>query len=253
MSIAVAQFQSFLLAFTRIGAMITQVPVLGGNSVPIRVRVGLVFLLTIIILPGNIASPEDPGLSLLPLVVALARELLIGFIAGFAAAMVFAAMQVAGTVMGLGSGFASGQILNPAIENTGSALNNFFVIVTMLYFLVIDAHHLFILGIQYTFDVAPLFGPMPAMSVNTVIRMMGDIFTTGVQLGLPVMAPVLLTDITLSLLARVAPQIQVFFLGIPLKVGVGLLGLSMAIIIILPTLRDLFESLAPRAILLLGG
>jgi len=88
--------------------------------------------------------------------------------------------------------------------------------------------------------------------LETMLKMTGQLIAAGIQMALPVMGALLLTDFTLGLLARVAPQIQVFFLGMPLKVGVSLIALSMAFGLLLPMLHNLYGQIAPRMLLILS-
>jgi flagellar biosynthetic protein FliR len=190
--------------------------------------------------------------------VAIGREIVVGTLAGFAAALTFGALQVAGEVMGFSSGFASSRILNPALETSGSALDQFFLMIIMLVFFALNGHHTFLMGMQRTFSTLPVHGPLlellqSDLALERIIRMLANLILAGVQMALPIMGALLLTDITLGLLARVAPQIQVFFLGVPIKIGIGLLVLGLSLGVILPIIRDLFNSLGQRLVQLVGG
>ncbi len=253
MSISVPQAQLFFLALTRILAVIIQVPVLGGTLIPNPVKIGFGCLLAIIMLPWQPLPPDAPILPVFAFSLSIGREMLIGTLAGFAAALVFAALQIAGEMIGLGSGFAAGRIINPAFENTGSSVNQFFFMVAVVLFLVIDGHHDFLIGLQRTFTLLPLNNPLPELSAERLISLTGGLITAGVQMALPVMGTLLLTDLTLGLLSRVAPQVHVFFLGIPLKVGIGLLALMLTLNLSLPTLSKMYSSIAVWMLELLGG
>lgn len=253
MIVSIAQAQLFFLALTRVFAVLVHVPMLGGRQIPNQVKVGLGILLTIVILPWQPLPPEAESIPAFAFALAIGRELLIGTLAGFAATLTFAALQIAGKVMGIGSGFGSGQIINPTLGDSGSAMNNFFLLVATLLFLVVNGHHFFLLGLQRTFEVAPLNSSLPNLSLETLLVMTAALIGAGIQLGLPVLGTVLLTDLTLGLLARVAPQVHVFFLGIPLKIGLGLIVLAMALASLFPVLSDLFHDLGLRTLELLGA
>jgi len=232
--------------------MMIHVPLLGGRAIPNLVKVGLGILLTMLLLPWQSLPAAAEPLALLPFAFAIGRELLIGTLAGFAAVLVFGALQITGSLMGLGSGFAAGQILNPAMEETGSALDQLFVMTALLIFLAINGHHAFLLGLKRTFDLIPLQGPLPELSPQGLMGLTSGMITAGVQMSLPLLGTLLLSDVTLGLLARVAPQMHVFFLGIPLKVGIGLLALTVALSFILPGLSDLLRSIGERTLEILG-
>ncbi len=252
MTVSLAQAQIFFLALTRILALIIQVPVLGGRMVPDTIKIGLGFLLTIVIIPWQPLPAEAAVIPTLAFAIAIGRELLIGTLAGFAAALIFAALEIAGNLMGLGSGFAAGQILNPTLGGTGSSLDQIFVMMAILLFLIMDGHHAFLIGIQRTFTLLPVNNPLPGLPVERLLTITSGLITAGVQMSLPVVGTLLLTDVTLGLLARVAPQVQVFFLGIPLKVGIGLLVLALTLTILFPTFTELFGSITTRMLALIG-
>lgn len=251
MLISIAQAQIFILAFTRVMAILIHIPMLGGQIVPNQVRIALGLILTMILIPWTPLGVEVEAFGLFAFAVMILRELIIGTLAGFAANLTFGAIQIAGEAMGLGSGFGSSRIFNPSMEESGTAFSQLFVISATLLFLVLNGHHMAIIAIQKTFDVIPVATSTAFGSVETLLGMSAYLFTAGIQIALPVMAALLLTDLALGLMARVAPQVQVFFLGLPLKVAVSLVALGLLFSIVLPTLSKMFEQLGPRMISLL--
>jgi flagellar biosynthetic protein FliR len=247
-----AQFQIFFLTLTRILAAIIHVPVLGGRAIPNQIKLGLGLILAIFLTPLQNTSFSGDGLALPAFAAAIAKELLIGTIAGYAAVLAFGALQITGSLMGLGSGFTAGQILNPALEESGTSLDQIFVTTSFLIFFVLNGHHSFILGLQRTFEILPLNAELPHIAQESVMRLTGNLIATGVQMALPILGALLLADLALGLLARVAPQIQVFFLGIPLKIALGLAALALAIPALAPNVRAVFQSIAPNMLLLMG-
>lgn len=260
MTVSVAQAQLFLLAFTRLMAMLVHVPVLGGRTVPLQARIGLGMLLTAVLIPWQPLPPEAPGLSAVELGLAFGREILIGTLAGFAATLTFGALQTAGEFMGLSSGFGAGRVLNPTLNTSGTAFDQLFMMTTLLLFFVLNGHHLFLLAAQRSFLALPVNSSLPAAwladpgeAARGLLRLAADLLGVGVLLSLPVMGASLMADLVLGLLARVAPQVQVFFLGAPLKVGASLLTLSLALAVLLPTVSDLLRLIGPRLLGLLGA
>lgn len=253
MVVSLAQTQLFLLALTRILAMIIHVPALGGQTIPNQVRLGLGIFLTIIILPWQPLPANAETIAFVSFAIKIAQEILIGTLSGFAAALTFGSLQIAGETMSFGSGFSSGRILNPASGESGSAMDQLFVMVAMLLFLVISGHHVFLMGLARSFTLIPINSPLPDFSADRLLLMFAQLVTVGIQIALPVMGALLLTDLTLGLLARVAPQVQVFFLGLPLKIGVGLIVLGLTFATALPFISDLFRNVGDRMLHLLGA
>lgn len=184
---------------------------------------------------------------------AMAQEVIIGALAGYAAALTFGAVQMAGHLMGMVSGFSAANVLNPALEDNGTAMDQMFLITGTLVFIVINGHHSFLLGLIRTFDVIPVSSSIPQLSLPNVSSIFSQFITAGIQLSLPIMGTLLLTDLTLGLLARVAPQVHVFFLGIPLKIGIGLVALALTIVILGPNLQLMFLRIGEYSLKLLGS
>lgn len=251
MLISVAQAQIFFLALTRVMAVLIHIPMLGGQTVPNQVRIALGLILTMILIPWTPLGAEVEAFGLFAFAIMILRELIVGTLAGFAANLTFGALQIAGEAMGLGSGFGSSRIFNPSMEDSGSAFSQLFVITATLLFLVLNGHHIAIVALQRMFEVLPVGTAINFGSLETLLAMTANLITAGIQIALPVMAALLLTDLTLGLMARVAPQVQVFFLGLPLKVAVSLVALGLLFAIVLPTLSTMFESLGPRMLSLL--
>jgi len=251
MIISVAQAQLFFLALTRILAVLIHIPVLGSQNSPNQIRIGLGLVLTLVLIPWQPLPPDAQTMGLIAFSVAIGKELLIGTLSGFASALIFGAVEMAGEVMGMGSGFGSSRIFNPTINESGSAFNQLFVIIASMYFMVVDGHHAILIALERTFKVIPINGDLPINSLESLMKITAQLFITGVQLALPVMVALFLADLTLGLLARVAPQVQVFFLGLPLKVGVSLIGIGLLFSVIFPSLNSLYQSIGPNMLQLL--
>ena len=249
MTISVAQAQLFFLAFTRIMAIIIHVPVFGGQNIPTQVRIGLGLALAMVLIPWQPLPPDAIIIGTFAYSIAIAKEILIGTLIGFSADLVFGAIQMAGSAMGMGSGFESSRIFNPALGEAGSAYDQIFIMTATMVFLTIDGHHLVLIAIQNTFNAIPLNGSLPFNGMETIMKMTSMFIATGLHMALPVMAALVLTDITLGLLARVAPQVQVYFLGLPVKVAVAMIALGMVFAVISPYLTFLFKSMAENMLL----
>jgi flagellar biosynthetic protein FliR len=251
MTISVAQAQLFFLAFTRIMAIIIHVPVLGGQNIPSQVRIGLGFVLSIALIPWQPLPEDAASIGFIAYGVSIGKEILIGTLIGYSADLAFGAIQMAGGAMGLGSGFESSRIFNPSMGDSGSAFDQIFVMTATIVFLMINGHHLVITAIQKTFELLPINGSLPFDGLETIMRTTSTFIMAGIHLALPVMTALILTDLTLGLLARVAPQVQVYFLGLPVKVVVSLLALSFMFASLLPYLSSLFQNMAENMLLFL--
>lgn len=253
MLVSLAQTQMFILVVTRVLAILVQVPVFGGQMIPNQVKIGFGIILAAIAIPWQPIPPDTPGLPLLAFAIYMLQELIIGTLVGFAATITFGAFQVASKVLDISSGFGAGQIFNPTLGDTGSALDQFFMMVVMLYFLITNGHHVFLIALQRTFTLLPVMATMPDLSAEPLLKLSAAMIASGVQMALPILGALLLTDITLGVLAKAAPQMHVFFLGLPLKVWVGLMGLAFAMGVLFPVIGQIFSNLGNRMIEILGA
>ena len=249
MTISVPQAQLFFLAFTRIMAIIIHVPVFGGQNIPTQVRIGLGFALAMVLFPWQPLPPDAVTIGSLSYGLAIGREIIIGTLIGFSADLAFGAIQMAGSAMGMGSGFESSRIFNPALGEAGSAFDQIFVMTASMIFLLIDGHHLVLIALHNTFTAVPLNGSLPFNGMEMIMKTTSIFIATGVHLALPVMAALVLTDLGLGLMARVAPQVQVYFLGLPVKVVVAMIAMGMTFAVILPNLTTLFKSMIENMLL----
>jgi flagellar biosynthetic protein FliR len=252
MIVSIAQTQFFLLALTRILAILVQVPVFGSEVIPNQVKIGLGIFITLVIIPFNPIPADVAATPWLGFAGLVFRELLIGLLAGFAASLTFGAFQMAGKLIDMSSGFGAGQVFNPAMGDTGGILDQFFVLIVMIYFLITNGHHIFLMGLRDTFIILPINQPLPELNPETFLRLTSGLIVTGVQVALPIIGALFLTDLTLGLLSKVAPQINVFFLGLPIKVWVGIFSLSLLFGLVTPYLDGMFKNLGARMLQIIG-
>ncbi len=253
MLVSLPQAQIFFLALTRILMILIQVPMLGGNTVPTQVRIAFGLVLTLIVVPWQSLPVDAQVIPLLPFAFSILRELIIGFLAGFAATLTFAAVQITGEMMTLGAGFSASRIMNPVLGESGSPIDTLFTMFALTLFLVINGHHIFIQAMRRTFDLIPVGAQLPALVVEPLLRLTSQLIALGIQMALPVIGALLLTDLTLGLLARVAPQVQVYFLGLPAKIALGLTVISLTLAISLPQLTNTLQGVGPWMLRLMGN
>ncbi|HVF45009.1 MAG TPA: flagellar biosynthetic protein FliR [Pyrinomonadaceae bacterium] len=239
--------QAFLvlvgLAFARMLAFLVAVPFFGGAAVPARVKVATATAFVVILYP-SIAMELPKGGGPLPFgpvgfIGLLAKEALVGYTLGFVASLVFEAVQVAGRVIDLQRGSTLDEMYAPQLQTRVSELGQFKLQFAIVLFLAIGAHHFFISSLLRSFEVVPALNfphPQPGWSpaAEFMTRVTGGVLSVGVQLAAPAMIALLFTDLFFGIVNRVAPQINVFFLSLPVKMAVGLLVVLAA----LPLYRD---------------
>lgn len=242
--------QSFLvlfgLCFARFAAFLQIVPFFGGQVVPAQVKVATATALVIITYPSLLAELPTDG-SPLPFgavgfIGMLAKEVFVGFTLGFVASLVFEAVSVAGRIADFQRGSTMGELFAPQLQERVSELGQFKLQLAIVIFLTIGAHRFFISALVRSYEFIPALrfphieaGWTPAAEFLTL--MTGSVLSIGVQLAVPIVITLLLTDLFFGLINRVAPQVNVFFLSMPVKMWLGIFVLA----VMLPILVERFS------------
>jgi flagellar biosynthesis protein FliR len=158
------------------------------------------------------------------------KELLVGLSYAFALGAVFAAVSVAGSLLDTAMGFSMGSLIDPITGNQSTILNQLYAMVGVLIFIAIDGDHWMIEGLARSYDLVPI-DKMP--SINALVggadKAFVSIFTSALELAAPVLLAVLITDAAMGMVARVMPQLNVFAVGFPAKIAVGLLVMGVSL------------------------
>lgn len=244
-SIAGAELEAWVAAFfwplTRVLGLMAIAPLFGNRSVPARVRIGLALLVTFLLAPGLGEPPALAPGSGAGLLVA-ARELVIGLAMGFAMRIVFAAIDLAGELAGLQMGLGFASLYDPQRASDNPVLAAFLGVVATLAFLSFNGHLMLIAVLAGSFELLPVASaPLGAPGMHTLVLWGGKIFFAGLLLALPLLAALLVANLALGMLARAAPQLNLFAIGFPLTLGVGLAGFALLLPYLEPSLERLFE------------
>lgn len=223
-------FAIALLIFARMASIIAVMPIFGFRAIPVQTKAGLSVLLTIIVFP--ITASMAPPVSQLPLefILMVSREVITGLIIGFATSLLFYGIQMAGQVVGIQIGFGIINVIDPQTESQVSLIGQLNYLVALLIFLTIDGHHFLLRALYLSYERIPLAGAdFPTSLAQQMSYFTGAIFEIALKVAAPVMVTLFITDVALGFMARVAPQMNVFLVGFPLKIGVGLLVITLVI------------------------
>lgn len=236
--------QAAVLIFARVGAILLTAPLFSSGSIPVHVKVGLSFMLAVIVFPLVSVNDTFVLLPIASLGIAMAGEVLIGVIIGFTARLLFAAVQLAGQLVGFQMGFGIVNVIDPQTSAQVSIIAQFENIITLLTFLALNAHHFFILAIAKSFEVVPLLTFSFTNSLmEALLRLSCDMFVVAAKVAAPIIAILLFTSVALGLLARTVPQMNIFIVGFPLKLAIGLLAVGLTLPLLSAMLRNLFQGL----------
>jgi flagellar biosynthesis protein FliR len=213
----------FVLMFARLGTMVMLMPGLGEQGIPVQIRLVVALLLTLLMLPlHRTAYTVDVSKSFAPVIGLLLQELMIGAVLGLTARLALSALQVAGATIAqqLGLGFVT--TVDPTQGQQGVLVGNFLAMLGVALIFATDLHHLVIAALN---DSYRLFQPGSSLPTGDIAQLMlttvGGAFRVGVQIAAPFLVFGLLFNVGLGVLARLMPQLQVFFLGLPASIMIG--------------------------------
>jgi flagellar biosynthetic protein FliR len=232
---------AFLYPFLRILALMSSAPLFSHASMPARLRVGLALGIAAAIagtLPAApFVSPLSPAGALL-----VVQQVVIGVSIGLAMQLVFAAVTLAGDLIGLQMGLSFAAFVDPQNAEQAPIVGAFLSLVLMLVFLAINGHLALIAALVDSFSVLPI-GPdgWHAVDAMRLVQAGSGVFATGLALSLPVIGALLLVNLTLGVLTRTAPQLNLFAIGFPVTLVVGLVMLLLAMPFTVPLLQQTLE------------
>ena len=232
-SLTTAEMNTWIAALlwplTRILGMIAASPLFGNSSIPRSAKLALGVMLALIIAPTIPAVPAADPVSMAGFLI-LVQELLIGAAMGFAIRIVFAAIEMAGEISSLTMGLGFASFFDPLTKGRSSAISQFLALIATMAFLAVNAHLVLLEVLAESFITMPISAtPMSASAPFELVRWGGHIFHAGLQLSMPIVAALLITQVALGILTRAAPQLNIFGIGFPISLGVGLLVISIVL------------------------
>ena len=226
----------------RVLALISTAPILSERSVPKRVKLGLGFVITIVIAP-SLPATNVPIFSGDALWLAL-QQILIGIALGFTMQFAFAAVRTAGELIGLQMGLSFATFFDPGSNLNMPVLARFMDMLALLLFLTFNGHLWLISMLVDTFHTLPVGGdPVNSNAFLALTRAGGLIFLNGLMLALPVITLLLTLNLSLGLLNRMAPQLSIFSVGFPITLGVGIVLMAALMPLIAPFCEHLFSEI----------
>ncbi len=232
---------AFMLAFARIGAMVMLMPGLGEANIPVRIKLSIALMLTLIILPLHRSAYHIDMESMTALVVLMLHEIIIGIVLGATARVTLSALQVAGSIIAqqMGLGFVTS--VDPTQGQQGLLVGNFLTILGVTLLFATDSHHLVIAALNESYTI---FSPGETLASGDVAALATRAFAAAFKIGLQLSAPFLVFglvfNIGLGVLARLMPQMQVYFVGVPLSIFAGFLIFAFVLTAMMGTFLDYF-------------
>ncbi|NMB83644.1 MAG: flagellar biosynthetic protein FliR [Ignavibacteria bacterium] len=220
--ILVFDFIVLLLVFLRISAMFVAAPIFGHKAIPPQIKLGLSLIVAYIVFLTIDKSSVSFELNLASLVVYSLKEIITGLIMGYILNFVFWGISFAGHLIGFDMGLMFAEVLNPFEESQNNVVGEILFFATVMLFLIINGHHYIITGLVASFKAIPL----AKFTINEpvyhlLIKYAFTIFTIAIKIASPILVAFFLVHLAEGIIARVIPNIQIFFVSQPLKIGLG--------------------------------
>src|SRR4051794_3156093 len=232
----------FMLAFARIAAMVMLLPGLGEVNIPVRIKLATALLLTMVVLPLHRQAYQVDLQAMAPLLVMMVHEIVIGIVLGATARVTLSALQVAGSVIAQQMGLGFVTAVDPTQGQQGVLIGNFLTMLGITLLFSTDSHHLVIAALS---DSYKIFAPGELIPSGDVASLATKAFAAAFKIGLQLSAPFLVFglvfNIGLGVLARLMPQMQVYFVGAPLSILIGFLIFALVLTAMMGTFLGYFE------------
>ncbi len=244
----VAWISPILWPFLRVLALFTAMPIFSMRAVPMRARVALAFLIAVAAQPTLVGQPII-GINSPQALGAVVQQVGIGLAIGFAVRLVFTAVELAGELVGLQMGLNFAAFFDPASNAQVSAVSRFMGTISMLLFIVVNGHLMVVMAVVRSFEAFPADGNFLDSLARLQMHGLGrEIFASALWMALPMIGLLLFVNLTLGIVSRVAPQMNVFAVGFPVTLVMGLIGIAAT----LPLMDQPMMALMERTIALFG-
>jgi flagellar biosynthetic protein FliR len=225
----------FFLVLARMSGLFIASPIFGRRNIPAHFKIGFAFFLSLIVVTTYRFSYSVPS-NLLEYIFVVIKEFIVGFLIGYISYMIFSAILLAGQIIDNAIGFGMANVIDPMSEIQVPLLGNFLYLYMLVVFFGTDAHHLLIRAVVYSYKLVPIgYESVKREAALSFLKFFSELFLIGVEISLPILMSMLIVDIILAVLSRAVPQMNVFMVGLPIKIAIGFLVL----VIILPFMNKM--------------
>lgn len=235
-------FPGFLLILVRVSSFFITMPIFSYRTIPASHRIGFAVCLAWIMYYTVDIPPLDFDYRFLLLVL---KEASVGLLVGFIAYMLISAIQIAGGLIDFQMGFAIANVIDPQTGAQNPLMGQYLYTVSLLFLLATDGHHLLLDGIFYSYEFVPMDKLFPAFAsedtLEFVIRSFNQAFVIAFQMSIPVVGSLFIVDVALGIVARTVPQLNIFVVGLPVKIFVSFLVLLVLMGVMMMVVGELFE------------
>lgn len=235
--------------FLRILAVFTSAPIFSSRAFPLRAKIALSFMVA---LASQASLPAAPiiGLDDPQVIGVVVQQVVVGLSIGFAVRLIFAAVELAGEVVGFQMGLNFAAFFDPSLNTQSSAVARFFGQMTSLLFIVMNGHLMVLMAVNQSFAAFPVGQNfLDSLGKMQLYKLGADLFASALWIALPMVGMLMFANLALGVVSRVAPQMNIFAVGFPITLAVGLIGIAVT----LPLLDQPFLALMERVLSTFAG
>lgn len=237
-------FEIFLLVLVRMAGLFLMSPVFGRQNVPAYFKIGLSLFLSYMVFSNRFLTTEIEIWSFFEFGTLVFREILVGFVIGFITTLAFSAILTAGQLIDTQIGFGIVNVIDPQNSIQVPMMGNFKNILALLVFFVLDGHHTLVKLIFGSYNLIPLGKAAITQETSMLImKLFANSFVLGLKVALPIVAITFLSEVAFGILVRTVPQMNIFIIGIPLKIFIGLIAILIFIPIYINSLHGIFDGM----------
>ncbi len=241
------QILTFALVLMRITAFVFVWPILGTQTIPIQIKILFSLVLTMVLSPTVLVSaPVQEEMSQVVIWLA-AREITIGLFLGFVARMFLFAVAIGAQIASVSLGLAQAQLFNPSLGSQGNIIEQFQVTLASMVFLALGGHHYLLSGLASSFTMIPLSSVgINIDSFQTIIQMGQEVLVIGLKICAPVLVAIFLTNLSMGIIGRAVPQINVLVTSIPVTIMIGLITMIFTMPLFITEMDTLLQATVER-------
>ena len=244
LSIVLNGIDAFLLILVRMTGLFVVSPVFGRRNIPAYLKIGFSLMLALMLVNIIRLPAVSEYQNIYQFAFLVFKEFIVGLTIGYISYMMFAAIYLAGQLIDMQIGFGMVNILDPISNIQVPVTSNFYFIISMLVFLAVNGHHVLIKALFDSYSYIPIGAAVFNESLmNDIIRIFGNLFTVGFRIAAPVTAAILIADVALGVISKTIPQLNVFVVGMPLKIILGIVVVMLTIPMFILLLEALFNGM----------
>jgi flagellar biosynthetic protein FliR len=244
----------FMVVLARVGGLVTFAPFWSHKGASMQIRAVLAGILALSLTPVVMTKIQTPPSEIGPLTLVLMGEMVIGMTLGFVGKLVFSAFEFAAHIVSSQMGFSLAGTIDPSTQAQTAAFGMIAQMLALMVLLAVDGHHWFLMATVKSFTTTPPGSfAFSAELLDLILRLSGNALVVGVTLAAPAIIVLLSVELALEFLGRTAPQLQVYFLGFPLKIAVGLWVLGTSVYLMPTAFRGVMETMYHNLVQALGA